>query len=529
MVQRAVRSETERSAMATERLSMRQIREILRQKWTLGRPHREVAAGLGIGLGTVSTIERRARAIGLTWADVEGLSDEILEARVYGPPTHATHHRAVPDCAYLHAERRKPGVTLELLHLEYLEQHPDGYRYTQFCEFYRRWCKRRGLSMRQVHRAGEKCFVDYAGTQPSIMDPATGEVTAVELFVAVLGASNYTYAEATRTQQVADWIASHQRAFRYFGGVPSAVVCDQLKSGVVVPCRYEPGVQKTFEEFSQHVGTVILPARQGKPKDKAKVEVGVLVATRWLLARLRHERFFSLAALNARIAERLEDLNTRPMRLYRASRRELWERLDRPALRPLPAEDFVPGEWRLDARVNIDYHAEIHGHYYSLPHALMHELVDARLTATTVELFHRGQRVAVHPRSYLRGRHTTAPAHMPKAHQCHLEWTPSRFITWAGTIGPQTAALVAAILADRPHPEQGYRSCLGILRLAKRYGEARLEAACVRAVAVGARSYRHLDAILKRGLDRIAPPAAAPQQLTLPPPHEDLRGAAYYQ
>ena len=399
---------------------MRQIREILRQKWGLGQSHRAVAESLRISNGTVGTTVLRARAAGLDWAQVEGLTDEVLEARVYGPPTPPTHHRVVPDCAYLHVERRKPGVTLELLHLEYLEQHPDGYRYTQFCEFYRRWCKRRGRSMRQVHRAGEKCFVDYAGTQPSIIDAATGEGIPVQLFVAVLGASNYTYAEATRTQQVADWIASHQRAFQYFGGVTTALVPDQLKSGVTLPCRYEPGLQKTYEEFARFAGTVVLPARPGKPRDKAKVEAGVLVVTRWILARLRHERFFSLAALNTRIAELLEVLNTRPMRLYRASRRELFERLDRPALRPLPAEAFIVGEWHYDARVNIDYHVELHGHYYSVPYPLSHELVDARLTGTTVELFHRGPRVATHVRSHLRGRHTTDPAHMPKAHQHHL-------------------------------------------------------------------------------------------------------------
>jgi transposase len=254
----------------------------------------------------------------------------------------------------------------------------------------------------------------------------------------------------------------------------------------------------------------------------------VLVVTRWILARLRHERFFSLAALNARIAELLESLNTRPMRLYRASRRELFERLDRPALRPLPTETFIVGEWHYDARVNIDYHVELHGHYYSVPHPLSHELVDARLTVTTVELFHRGQRVAAHVRSHLRGRHTTDPAHMPKAHQRHLEWTPSRFITWAGTIGPQTAALVEAILADRPHPEQGYRSCLGILRLAKRDGDTRLEAACARAVAVGARSYRHVDSILKHGLDRLPGPMAPPP-LSRMPAHAQIRGREYYQ
>ena len=486
-----------------------------------------MAQSLGISNGAVGTTVLRARAAGLDWAQVDILSDDALQARVYGPPTPPTHHRAVPDCASLHAERRKPGVTLELLHLEYLEQHPDGYRYTQFCEVYRRWLRRRGLSMRQVHRAGDKCFVDYAGTKPRIIE-ATGEVIEAELFVAVLGASNYTYAEATRTQQVQDWIASHQRAFQFFGGVTAATVPDQLKSGVVIPCRYEPGVQRTYDEFAQHYGTVLLPARPGKPRDNAKGEAGVLVATRWILARFRHETFFSLAALNARIAELLADLNARPMRLYRASRRDLFERLDQPALRPLPAEAFVYSDWKIGARVNIDYHIELHGHYDSVPSALLYEHVDACLTATTVEIFHRGQRIAAHRRSPVRGHHTTDPAHMPKAHQRHLEWTPSRLIDWARTIGPPTAALVQAILADRPHPEQGYRSCLGLLRLAKRYGPERLEAACTRAVAVEARSYRHVDSMLKHGLDRLAPPAASPP-LTLTPVHEHVRGRDYYQ
>jgi transposase len=506
---------------------MRKIREILRQKWALGRTHREVAQSLSIGLGTVSGVERRARAAGLDWAAVEGVPDEVLEGRLYPPGPTGKGPRPWPDCGYLHAERRKPGVTLELLHLEYLEQHPDGYRYTQFCEIYRRWLKRRGLSMRQVHRAGEKCFVDYAGQKPRLIDPATGEVIEVELFVAVLGASNYTYAEATRTQQVPDWIASHQRAFTYFQGVPGAVVPDQLKSGVTVPCRYEPGLQRTYEEFAEYHGTVILPARQGKARDKAKVEVGVQVAERWILARLRHETFFALATLNTRIRELLADLNGRVMRQYQASRRELFERLDRPALRPLPAEPFVYGEWKT-ARVNIDYHVELHRHYYSVPFPLVHEVVDARLTATTVECFHKGQRVAAHARDDTPGRHTTCPAHMPKAHQHHLEWTPSRLTDWAGRIGAQTRALVAAILADRPHPEQGYRSCLGLLRLGRRYGDARLEAACARALVVGARSYRHVDSILKHSLERLPlPEAAVPSRPA--PVHEHLRGPAYYQ
>jgi transposase len=513
--------------MATERLSMRHTREILRQKLLLGRSHRQVAGSLGVAIGTVGTMVLRAQAAGLDWPQVEALTDEALETRLYGPPVAPGAQRPLPDCVYLHTELRKPGVTLQLLHVEYLEQHPQGYRYTQFCEVYRRWLARHRLTMRQRHRAGEKLFVDYSGKKPSYIDPTSGEVIPVELFTAVLGASNYTYLEATRTQQVPDWISSHRRAFEFLGGVPEAIVCDQLKSGVVRPCRYEPGLQRTYEEFIQHYGAVILPARPGEARDKAKVEVGIQVAQRWVLARLRHETFFSLDALNARLAELREALNARVMRLYQASRRDLFERLDRPALRPLPTEPFVYGEWKM-ARVNIDYHVELHRHYYSVPHRLAHEQVDARVTATTVEIYFRGERVASHARNDEPGRHTTLAAHMPKAHQAHGAWTPSRLLEWADSIGPQTHALVQAIFADRPHPEQGYRSCLGLQRLSRRYGAARLEAACARALAAGARSYRHVDSILKHGLDRMPLPVQTTLHVVPPKEHEHLRGPAYY-
>ena len=299
--------------MTAERLAMRQIRDILRQKWALGLSHRAVTQSLGVGLGTITSVLTRARAAGLDWPQVQALPDTALESRLYGRLEVAgQRQRPAPDCTWIHAERRRPGVTLELLHLEYLERHPDGYRYTRFCDLYRRWLRRRRLSMRQVHRAGDKCFVDYAGQKPRLIDPITGAVGEVELFAAVLGASNYTYAEATRTQQVPDWIASHARAFAYFGGVTAAVVCDQLKSGVVVPCRYEPGLQRTYEEFAAHYGTAILPARPAHPRDKAKIEVAVQIAERWILARLRHETFFALAAmedLDRRGAEaRVDDL-----------------------------------------------------------------------------------------------------------------------------------------------------------------------------------------------------------------------------
>lgn len=504
---------------------MRKTREILRQKWLLLRSHREVSDSVELSLGAVSSTIERAKAAGLDWPAAVALSDDALEAKLY-PSVAAGARRALPDFAKLHTERKRPGVTLELLHLEYLEQHPDGYRYSQFCEHYRVWLKSRQLTMRQEHRAGDKLFVDYSGKKPTIVDGKTGEVNEVELFVAVLGASNLTYAEASPSQGGPDFIASHVRAFEYMGGVAAALVPDQLKSGVTGACRYEPAIQRTYEEMAQHYGTTVIPARPKKPRDKAKVEVGVQVAQRWILARLRNQTFFSVDELNERIWELLEELNARPMRIYGCSRRQLFERIERAALRPLPADRFVYGEWK-KAKVNIDYHIEVDGHYYSVPHALFGEHVEARSTATTVEIFFNNTRVTAHGRSYARGKHTTIGEHMPRAHQQHLEWTPSRIIHWAQTIGPNTARLAEAILADRPHPEQGYRSCLGILRLGKRYGEARLEAACARAFSVGARSYRNVDTILKNGLDRV--PLVRDDEPARPAPsHENVRGRDYY-
>ena len=508
---------------------MRQIREILRQKWVVGASHRDVAGSLGVSVGVVSEVVRRTTALGLAWEQVNALSDDTIEARLYGPRKPAGSHRVLPDPAYIHAERSRPHVTLELLHLEYLQQHPDGYRYSQFCEVYRRWVKAQGLSMRQIHIAGEKCFLDYSGSKPHVTDPKTGEVLDAELFVAVLGASNFTYSEATGTQQLADWIASNTRALEFFGGVPRAMVPDQLKSAVSLPCRYEPGIQRTFEDWGRHYGTAILPARPKHPKDKAKVESGVLVAQRWILARLRNQTFFSLDALNERIGELLTDLNDRPMTIYKESRRALFERLERSALQPLPNARYLFGVWETP-KVNVDYHVEIDGHYYSVHHSLRHEAerVDARVTATTVEIFVRGERHVTHLRSFQRGRHTTVPEHMPKAHQKHLEWTPSRICSWARSVGEQTEVLVRAILADRPHPEQGYRSCLGILRLAKSYVNVRLEAACGRAFAGGARSYRHVAAILKNGLDAQPLPPTDDPAPRPPVVHENVRGPKYY-
>jgi transposase len=514
--------------MATERVSMRRAREILRLKWCEGLSHRAIAASLGVSPGTVSATAARAASCGLDWASVEGMPERALEARLY-PQAAAGDARAEPDMVWIHTELRRPGVTLELLHLEYLERHPGGYRMTAFGERYRAWLKRCRPSMRQVHRAGEKIFVDYSGKRPSIVEPETGESVPVELFVAVLGASNYTYAEASATQQVADWIGSHVRAFEFFEGASAVLVPDQLKSGVSVSCRYEPGVQRTYAELATHYGAVVVPARPRKPRDKPKVEVAVQIVQRWILARLRNERFTSLAALNERIRALCVQLNERPMKTYGGrSRRDLYVQLDRPALKPLPTERFELAEWKM-AKLNIDYHFELQRHLYSAPHALIHETLDIRFTATTVEAFCRGERVASHRRSDEPGRHTTLAEHMPAAHQKHLEWSPSRIIRWAGTIGPETAALVTAIMETRPHPEQGYRSCLGILRLARRHGETRLEAACARALRANARSYRHVESILKHGLDR-QPLLPMPEETPAEPrTHENVRGPGYYQ
>jgi transposase len=512
--------------MATERLSMRKTREILRLKWVLKRSHREIKGAVGVGLATVSDTIDRATTAQLDWPAVEALSDDELEHRLY-PKAAAAAERPLPDPATLDLELRKVGVTLRLLHLEYVERTPVGaYGYTQFCDHYRAWKQTQRVTMRQVHRAGDKLFVDYSGKKPCIVDPETGARVEVELFVAVLGASNYSYAEATRTQTVADWVMSHVRALEYFGGAPAAIVPDQLKSGVTRPCRYEPGVQRTYDELGRHYDTVIFPARPGHARDKAKVEVGVQIAQRWILARLRNQTFFSLEELNERIAELLEDLNTRVMVRYKASRRELFERLERSVLKPLPADRFVYGEWK-KATVNIDYHVAYDDHFYSVPYRLQGQEVWIRATGVTVEIFHGEPRVASHLRSYHRGRHTTADEHRSVAHLKHAEWTPERIIHWARTIGEHTAQLVEKILVERKHPEHGYRSCLGIIRLDKKYGRDRLEAACARALAVGGRSYSHVNAILQHGLDRAALPARDAEP-GAPIAHDNVRGPDYY-
>jgi transposase len=513
--------------MPARRVSMRKIREILRLLMVCGLSQRQVAACCGSSKTAVAECGARARRSGLSWAEVQPLGDEELERRLYPPPgVVPAEQRAAVDWAAVHQELKGKGVTLQLLWEEYREREPQGYRYSRYCELYQRWRRQADVTMRQVHRAGEALFVDYCGQTVPVIDAATGVVSEAQVFVAVWGASSHTFAEATWTQGLPDWLGSHVRAFEFSGGLPETVVIDNLRSGVSKACRYEPEINRTYQELAQHYGVAVLPARVRKPRDKAKVEVGVQVVERWILARLRHRQFFSLAELNTAIRELLSRLNERPFRKLPGCRRSQFESLERPALRALPAERFVYAEWK-KARVHIDYHVEVESHYYSVPYQLVGQAVEARLTVKTVEIFARGRRVASHLRSFRRGVHTTQDGHMPRGHRDYAAWTPQRLVQWAQSSGPSVAALVEAILATRVHAQLGFRTCLGIMRLGERYGGERLAAACARALAVGALSYRSVRSILETGLDRQAEPPAGEPPAHLPQ-HENLRGASYY-
>jgi transposase len=509
-----------------ERLSMRKIREYLRLRFEGGLSHRQIAASLQVSRSSVGEYERRFAASGLSWPLPEALSDRDLERRLFPPPPAVpADTRVVPDWAAVHQELRRPGVTLMLLWEEYRAAHPEGFGYSWFCKRYEAWSGSLDVVMRQTHRAGEKLFVDYAGHTVEVVDRASGEIRTAQIFVAVLGASNYTYAEATWSQGLGDWIGSHVRAFAYFDGVPAILVPDNLRSGVSKAHRYEPDLNPTYLELANHYGVAVVPARVRKPRDKAKAETGVQIVERWILAALRHQSFFSLSALNTAIGGLLERLNQRSFKKLPGSRRTAFETIDRPALRPLPLTPYVYATWKR-VRVNIDYHVEVDGHYYSVPYTLVKQALDVRLTEHTVECFHRRQRIASHVRSALKGRHTTVAEHMPKAHREFAEWTPERLVRWAEKSGPATAGVIGHILANRPHPQQGFRSCLGILRLGERYGHDRLEAACARALRLNACRYKSIESILQRGLDRQALPEQ--QSLDLPAAHDHLRGPGYF-
>jgi transposase len=513
--------------MAAKRLPMNRLREMLRLKAVCNLGQKKIARSLGIGAGSVSAYLAAARKASIDWPRAQELSDEELEACVFGDGRRPNPRvqPPVPDWAEVNRELRRPGVTLQLLWSEYRERHPDGYRYSRFCELYGRYAKKLTPTMRQVHRAGEKVFVDFSGKKPTIVDRATGEIREVELFVGALGASGYAYAEAVMSQDLSSWIDVHVRMVEAFGGSPALFVPDNLKSAVKNACRYEPELTQAYERFVAHYGAAALPARAYRPRDKAKVEGTVLLVQRWVLAALRNRTFFSLAELNEAIREKVALLNDRPMKKLGVSRRELFEKLDKPALKPLPERRHEKEEWKI-CTVNIDHHVEFDHNFYSVSHKLIGEKLEVRATPRVVEILKGRERVASHPRLHGRGRYSTVSDHRPASHRAHAEWTPSRLIAWGEKTGPATGRVVAMILKTRPHPEQGYRSCLGLLRLGNMHGADRLEKACALAAQLSSYSYKTVKNILASGLDRSEPPldesgAALPQ-------HENIRGASYY-
>jgi transposase len=517
----------------SERHSMRKVREVLRLKHEIGLSSRKIAASVGIARSTVIDYLTRAETAGVTWEVARDLGDAEVEGRLFRrvgqnePPA-----RAPVDFDRVHRELHRAGVTRRLLWSEYAEQVASGasgcrpYQYSQFCDLYEAHRSKLAPSMRQVHRAGEKAFLDYSGKKPRIFDPKTGEATEVELFVMVLGASNYTYAEGTRTQKLADFVGSTVRGLEHFGGVPEMLVPDQLRSAVKTPDRIEPEINETYAEMAQHYGTAVVPARPRKPKDKAKAEGAVLLVQRWIVASLRNRRFFSLEELNAAIGELLEKLNTRPFQKLEGCRRSAFEKLDRPALRPLPVHRYELGEWKLKVGVNVDYHVAYDERLYSVPCALIEGKVDVRATATVVEVRHGGVQVALHARSYgPRGTAVTNSAHRPLSHQQWGHWPPERLVGWAAQTGPKTAEVVGAILERRTHPETGRRACLGLMRMVEKHGAARVEAACARALVIQSPTYKSVDAILKASLDKVALTAEVEAKSVI---HENIRGGSYY-
>jgi transposase len=516
--------------VAQQQVSMRKIKEILRLRYDLGLRQDQIARSCNIGQATVHRYLERFAATEIEWPLPESCDEAQLERLLFatrrGRPAGLVKDRPAPDFTALHGELRKhKHLTLQLLWEEYRVREPHGYGYSRFCDLYGVWKEKLDVVLRQEHRAGEKLFVDWAGATVPIYHRPVGEVDSASLFVAVMGASSYTFIHATRNQNLWNWVDCHVRAFEFFAGAPKLVVPDNPRTGVDRACRYEPDLNRTYHEMAEHYGVAVMPARPYKPRDKAKAEVGVQIAERWVIAALRHRRFYSVAELNEAIIELRDRINNRPFRKREGSRASLFAELDRPALQPLPTQRYQFAEWK-KVRANIDYHVEVDRHFYSVPYQLVGQQLEARFTASTVEIFHRGVRVASHPRSSAAYRHTTIAEHRPKSHQAHLEWTPSRLIHWAESVGKATAQVITGILETKPHPEMGYRSCLGILRLAKTYSNERLEAACQRALQLQAFSYRSLSSILKNSLDRQI--QLEPESNQAGPTHKNVRGADYY-
>jgi len=510
--------------MANTRLSMRCIKEVLRLHFEQNRSRRLIAQTVGASPTTVGDYIARAQAAGLSYPLPENLDDDELDRLLFPPPPPACAKRAEPDWPAVYASLRSKGMTLTLAWQEYKSVHPDGYQLSWFFDAYRRYAGKLGFTLRQFHPAG-RCFVDYSGATSPVIDAATGEVRQAQIFVATMGASNYTYVEATWSQQLPDWIRSHTRLLEFLGGVPELLIPDNLKSGVKEASFYDPQINPTFREFAAYYRFTVLPARPRKPRDKAKVENGVLIVQRWILARLRNRRFFSLTELNVAIAELVKDMNTREFKKLPGNRQSMFDNVDRPALKELPEQPYEYALWGL-ARVNIDCHIEVEGHYYSVPYRWVREQVETRLTDAVLEVFAKGKRITSHVRSYTRAQHSTTVAHLPPQHQQYLGWSPERFMSWAERHGTSVKLVVERFLSGRQHPLRAYRTCLGLIDLGKTFGDDRLEAACHRALHVNAVNYRSIESMLKTGMDK-KPLILDTPQATLPL-HENVRGPTYF-
>ena len=519
--------------MPTERLHMRRVREILRLRLDAGLGGREVARRVGIAPSTARELFGRWEKSGLSWPLPEPLSDRDLEEKLYGAQGTKQGHRRKPepDWAWMRSELKRKHVTLQILWDEYIAANPDGYRYSRFCDLYSSWEAKLPVTMRQTHLGGEKLFVDYAGdTVPVIIDQRTGEIRRAHLFVAAMGASSLGFALATWTESLPDWIEGHVQAFAYFGGVTSVIVPDNPKVAVIKASLYDPQINRTYAEMAAHYGTGVLPARPRRPRDKAKVEALVRIVERWLLGKLRHRRFYSLAEVNGAIKELLAWLNeAKILRHIGKTRRHLFELLDAPLLKGLPEQPYALAEWKL-REVGLDFHIDFDGHFYSVPYRHARANVEVRATIRTVEVFHQGERIAAHMRGSGDGKHTTAQDHMPSSHRRYADWTIDKILREAKVIGASTEMFCQMVLEKKPHPEQGYRTCLGVVRLAKTVGQARLEAACLRALQIGALNYGSVKSILDNRLDGQPVPrrrdAEGGAQLALP--HPNIRGSDYY-